>query len=76
MLYEIRRWSDEIDCLYTDDPRVKDLAVTQPGLKVSALYFRALGESRPFAWDILGSSEAVKRIAGSFAAGIDRPGRS
>ncbi len=69
MVYELRRWFDDADCLYTDDQRVKDLALRSPELRVIGTYFRTVGEKRPFAWDIVGRRDELAYIARTFEAG-------
>lgn len=69
MVYELRRWFNDADCLYTDDQRVKDLALRSPELRVIGSYFRTPTERRPFAWDIVGSRNELADIARSFRAG-------
>jgi hypothetical protein len=66
MLYELRKWSESDACLYTDDSRVKDLAIRDPGLQVVASYFRALKDRTPFAWDIVGPEALVSEVAARF----------
>jgi hypothetical protein len=66
VVYELRRWFNDADCLYTDDRRVKDLALRSPDLRVIATYFRTPAESRPFAWDIVGAREELASLARSF----------
>ncbi len=66
MVYELRRWFDTLDCLYTDDQRIRDLAVRSPDLQVAARYFRTVGERQPFAWDIIGPRDALARITATF----------
>lgn len=67
MVYELRKWFDDSECLFTDDQRVKELAVRSPRLRVTSRYFRGPDERHPFAWDIVGDRQALADIAGSFA---------
>ena len=72
MLYELRKWSDDDDCLYTDDQRVKDLAISSPEMRIVARYFRTAKERHPFAWDIVAPRPVISRVArqyGKQAAG-------
>jgi hypothetical protein len=64
--YEIRKWSDQLDCLYTDDRRVKDLALRSRDLTIVASYFRTSREPHPFAWDIVGPRSTIGPIARRF----------
>jgi hypothetical protein len=66
MVYELRKWFDDGDCLYTDDRRVKDLAIQSPNLRVVGTYFRSVADRQPFAWDIVGDPQALAGIAGRF----------
>jgi hypothetical protein len=66
MNYEIRKWSDDLDCLYTDDCRVKDIAVKSGELRIVSSYFRTSREAQPFAWDIVGPRTSLAPIAGRF----------
>ena len=68
MVYELRPWFDELTCLFTDDQRVKDLAVQSPELRVAAAYFRRADEIQPFAWDIVGPRAVLEDIAARFGA--------
>jgi hypothetical protein len=68
MVYELRSWFDNCVCLYTDDPRVKDLAARSPELQVATAYFRRSRDLQPFAWDIVGRSELLEDIAGRFSS--------
>lgn len=63
MIYEIRQWSGEDACLYTDDQRVKDLAIRTPGLVVTSRYFRTVKADHPFAWDIVGPRDLLAPLA-------------
>ena len=62
MKYELRSWYEDRSCLYTDDPRVKDLAVLSPDLTVVSSYFKTTRAQQPFAWDI------VRRVRRASAA--------
>jgi hypothetical protein len=66
MVYELRKWFDDGECLYTDDRRVKDLAVRTPDLRIVGTYFRSTSDRQPFAWDIVGDRKALAGIAGRF----------
>jgi hypothetical protein len=66
MIYELRKWHDELECLYTDDRRVKDIAIRDPDLQIIASYFRTPSELQPFAWDIVGPRDSIAPIAGQF----------
>lgn len=66
MVYEVRKWFDDSDCLYTDDSRVKDLALGSADLHIVATYFRTTKAQQPFAWDIVGKRDLVKEIAARF----------
>lgn len=66
MVYELRTWFDKRTCLYTDDRRVKDLALATPDLQVIASYFRTPKDQQPFAWDIVGQPEVLAGIAHRF----------
>ena len=72
MVYELRRWCGETDCLYTDDQRVKDLALRSAELRVIGTYFRTPREPHPFAWDIVGRREELAGIAKTFQTGGSR----
>jgi hypothetical protein len=72
MVYELRKWSDDVDCLYTDDRRVMDIALRSPDLRVIGMYFRAAGERQPFAWDILGQRGTLTGITRTFENGSRR----
>ena len=66
MVYELRKWSEETDCLYTEDRRIKDMALRSPDLHVVGTYFRSAGERQPFAWDIVGDRRALAGITRTF----------
>jgi hypothetical protein len=66
VIYELRKWYGDLECLYTDDRRVKDLALREPGLEIIASYFKTPAELQPFAWDIIGPHEFIAPIAGQF----------
>jgi len=63
MVYEVRSWFDNFDCLYTDDARLKELAIRSPELRIAARYYRTTGETEPFAWDIVGEPDVLAGIA-------------
>jgi hypothetical protein len=65
VVYEVRKWFAGDECLYTDDRRVKDLALRTPDLRITAQYFRRQGDVQPFAWDITGPREAIAPIVSS-----------
>lgn len=67
MTYEVRSWYEGNGCLYTDDVRVKDLAVQSPHLKVTAHYFKGPAERTPFAWDIVGDRDELTAIVSRFS---------
>jgi hypothetical protein len=67
MVYEVRAWYDGCGCLYTDDIRIKDLAVQSSDLSVTASYFRSTRDTHPFAWDIVGERELVNDLALRFS---------
>jgi hypothetical protein len=67
MKYELRSWYEDRSCLYTDDPRVKDLAVLSPDLTVVSSYFKTRGARQPFAWDIVGASDVLGGIFQRFS---------
>ena len=71
MEYELRDWYDDC-CLYTDDRRVKDLAVQSSELTVVASYFKSLKEMQPFAWDIVGPRQVLSGISKQFRASAKR----
>jgi len=75
MVYEVRKWFDDDECLYTDDRRVKDLAILAPDLRIVGRYFRATNESQPFAWDIVGRADALEAIAKRFGPRRSSAGR-
>jgi hypothetical protein len=66
MVYELRAWFDNRSCLYTDDRRIKDLALRSPDLQIIATYFRNAADHQPFAWDIVGQPEILTVIAHRF----------
>jgi hypothetical protein len=66
VIYELRKWYGDLECLYTDDRRVKDLALREPNLQIIASYFRTPAELQPFAWDIVGPRDSIAPIAGQF----------
>lgn len=67
MEYELRTWSEEDDCLYTDDQRIKDLAIKSGDMRIVARYFRTSSERQPFAWDIIGKRDVMTGIASRYA---------
>jgi hypothetical protein len=69
MVYEVREWFGGERCLYTDDRRVKDLAVQAPNLRVTSSYFRGGNAREPYAWDITGPNEAIAPVVESFSHG-------
>lgn len=74
-VYEVRDWFDNCTCLYTDDRRIKDMAVTTPDLKVATSYFRNPQDHQAFAWDIVGAHDVLTGIATRFGSS-KRSGRS
>jgi hypothetical protein len=68
MHYELRSWYEDRDCLYTDDPRVRDLATRSTELQVVSAYFRSRQARQPFAWDIVGAPEVLAGISRQFRA--------
>ena len=68
MKYELRSWYEDRSCLYTDDPRVKDLAVLSPDLTVVSSYFKTTRAQQPFAWDIVGAADGVGGIFQRFSS--------
>jgi len=62
MVCERRKWSSDSDCLYTDDRRVKDLAVTSNDMRIVARYFRTPEERHPFAWDIIAPRDVIADV--------------
>ena len=66
MIYELRRWYGDFECLYTDDRRIKDIALQNPELQITATYFKTPSELQPFAWDIIGPRDSIEPIAGRF----------
>jgi hypothetical protein len=75
MKYELRSWYEHRSCLYTDDPRVKDLAVQSPDLTVVSTYFKTSRAQQPFAWDIVGASEVVTGVFQRFSGRVGQAGR-
>ena len=71
MKYELRDWYDDC-CLYTDDRRVKDLALRTGELSIVSSYFKSLREIQPFAWDIVGPRPVLSRISKQFASSSAR----
>lgn len=67
MKYELRSWYEDGSCLYTDDPRVKDLAVLSPELRVVSTYFKTPRAPQPFAWDIIGAPDVVSGVFQRFS---------
>lgn len=67
MIYELRSWSEDQGCLYTDDHRLRDMAVQSNDLRIVGRYFRSERERQPFAWDIVGSPTVVESLAAQFA---------
>lgn len=67
MKYEVRSWYEDRSCLYTDDPRVKDLAVLSPDLTVVSAYFKTAAARQPFAWDIVGAADVVRGVFQRFS---------
>lgn len=72
VVYELRKWSEDADCLYTEDQRVKDIALHSPDLRIVGTYFRSAGQAQPFAWDIVGERSTLAGITRTFTEG---PGR-
>ncbi|HEX6507577.1 MAG TPA: hypothetical protein VF221_08095 [Chloroflexota bacterium] len=72
MKYELRGWYEDGCCLYTDDPRVKDLAARSRDLTIVSTYFRSAGAHQPFAWDIVGAKEVLADISQRFTS-LARP---
>lgn len=66
MIYEIRDWADGQGCLYTDDRRVRDMAVQSSELRIIGRYFRSAQDRQPFAWDIVGRPDIVGSLAARF----------
>ncbi len=73
MKYELRSWYEDRACLYTDDPRVKDLAVLSPDLTVVSTYFKTLRSPQPFAWDIVGASDVLSGVFQRFSGHVRQP---
>ncbi len=65
--YELRSWYENHTCLYTDDPRVKDLAVLSPDLTIVSTYFKNRSAPLPFAWDIVGNREVLAGVSSRFS---------
>jgi len=63
MVYELRRWSDDQDCLYTDDKLLHEAALAAADLTVVASYFKSIGARDPFAWDIVGPRHSLSPLA-------------
>jgi hypothetical protein len=76
MEYELRSWYEDRACLYTDDPRVKDLAVLSPDLTVVSTYFKSAQAAQPFAWDIVGSSDVLAGVSSRFSVRGRREARA
>jgi hypothetical protein len=76
MEYELRDWFEECGCLYTNDQRVKDLAVQSGDLSVVARYFKSPSELQPFAWDIVGPRPVLSGISRQFTASSRRSRRT
>jgi hypothetical protein len=74
MKYELRSWYEDRSCLYTDDPRVKDLAVLSPDLTVVSTYFKTSRAQQPFAWDIVGAPEVVSGVFQRFSERVGHSG--
>jgi len=68
VIYEVRKWFDDCDCLYTDDRRVKDLAIQTGELQIVGTYFKSTREHQPFAWDIVGPHNLVSGLSKQFSA--------
>jgi len=68
VIYEVRKWFDDCDCLYTDDRRVKDLAIQTGELQIVGTYFKSTREHQPFAWDIVGPHNLVSSLSKQFSA--------
>jgi hypothetical protein len=66
--YELRGWYEDHGCLYTNDRRVKDLALGSADLTVVARYFKSIREYQPFAWDIVGPRTVLAGISKQFAS--------
>jgi hypothetical protein len=62
VVYELRPWSDNAHCLYTDDVRVKELVARSRKLRIVGTYFRTHQETTPFAWDIVGKRDDLAGI--------------
>ena len=75
MKYELRTWYEDRSCLYTDDPRVKDLAVLSPDLTVVSTYFKTPQAKQPFAWDIVGSPDVLGGVFQRFSSRVKQAGK-
>jgi hypothetical protein len=75
MEYELRDWFEGSSCLYTNDRRVKDLALQSADLMVVASYFKTEREMQPFAWDIVGPRPVLAGISERFASTSRRASR-
>lgn len=75
MKYELRSWYEDRSCLYTDDPRVKDLAVLSSDLTVVSAYFKTSRAQQPFAWDIVGASDVVSGVFQRFSGRLEQTRR-
>ncbi len=64
---EVRSWFTGEQCLYTDDPRIKDIAAGSSQLRISSRYFRNQSAKQPFAWDIVGPQGAIAPIVRTFS---------
>ncbi|GAC1324424.1 MAG: hypothetical protein NVS2B16_30030 [Chloroflexota bacterium] len=60
--------------MYTDDQRIKDLAISSGDMRIVARYFRTPAERQPFAWDITGRRDVLAGIATRYARG--KPART
>ncbi len=72
MICEVRAWFGGEECLYTDDPTIKNLAAGSAQLTISSRYFRSGSAREPFAWDIVGPPSAIAPIVRS----VPQRGRS
>lgn len=75
MEYELREWFENNGCLYTNDRRVKDLAIQSSDLTVVATYFKSVADGQPFAWDIVGPRPRLAGLSKQFSAAGRRAGR-
>ena len=75
MEYELRDWYDDY-CLYTNDRRVKDLALQSNDLTVVASYFKSVKEAQPFAWDIVGPRPVLRGLSRQFETAGKRSRRT